>query len=185
MFLPTELLARICHLSTEGESEEAKQRARCSFSLISRAFYLATPDTTAFYITSDSQAMALTAKLEREKEWATQEERKTRSNGRASRRSSTLNILHISNVQRLVIYLNNDAVTKGFSALLRATPNLLALELDATRSVQGSAASFIKLESALAGLRNLKELKCRGLLDERSILRYATFRDIFGLATER
>ncbi|KAL8276859.1 hypothetical protein RQP46_010790 [Phenoliferia psychrophenolica] len=144
-FLPSELLAHILHLSNEGESAAEQQRAHFSFRLIARPFFLAIPDATDFYVAGHTQAMALAVKLEREKSWAVQEERKARS-GRTTR--ATLSITRISHIRRLVLVLDGKG-TKGFVKIPR----------------------FMGLEDALSGLASLSELQCRGKVDENSIQR--------------
>ncbi|KAL8293305.1 hypothetical protein RQP46_000006 [Phenoliferia psychrophenolica] len=158
--LPTELLAHILDLSAEGEGPEKRQRARFSFALIARAFHLATADTTEFHVAGDDQARALVSKIELEKEWAAQEERKARS-GRTTR-STPLSIVRMSNIRRLSVEVDDKHSGKLLVSLLRATPSLVALDLDAsfmTTDYQREAASAAHLEFALGGLADLQELK--------------------------
>ncbi|KAL8293302.1 hypothetical protein RQP46_000003 [Phenoliferia psychrophenolica] len=160
--LPTELLAHILHLSTEGESAEKQQRARFAFGLVARAFFLATANATDFYVAGDKQAHALVSKLEQEKKWATQEERKSRS-GRSTRAS--FSVLRTSNIRRLSLVVDNKKSAKGIVKLLRATPNLVAVDLNAfdvtTQYRQQRAASLVQLEDALSGMSTLQELRLR------------------------
>ncbi|KAL8290195.1 hypothetical protein RQP46_003134 [Phenoliferia psychrophenolica] len=151
--LPTELLAHILRLSNEREGAKEQQRSRFAFGLVSRALYLAAAGTTDFYVAGRPQAVALASKLEREKVWAAQEERKARS-GRRTR--SGLSITRVSNVCRLSVILDKETNGKVLATLLEATPGLVALEL------AGTAEMIVELEAQLVtkleGLLSVREL---------------------------
>ncbi|KAL8276829.1 hypothetical protein RQP46_010760 [Phenoliferia psychrophenolica] len=156
--LPTELLAHILHLSNEGEGAEEQQRARFLFGLIARAFFLATANTTVFFIAGAVQAEALFAQLEVEKQWAAQEEHRARSSGRTLR-SATLSITRICNIRHLILTVDGLTDQQGYCELLRATPNLVALEL----AVTGFSLPNIspRLEVALGELAYLEQFHLR------------------------
>ena len=126
--LPTELLAHILHFSTDGQTAELKQQSRFSFGLVARALFLASTDDTTFYVAGEKQAKALIAKLEREKKWAAQEERKAKS-GRTTR-LSTLSITRVSRVRRLGATVSRKTGWMVLAKLLLATPDVVVLELD-------------------------------------------------------
>ncbi|KAL8290278.1 hypothetical protein RQP46_003217 [Phenoliferia psychrophenolica] len=154
--LASELLAHILKLSTEGESAEEQQRARFAFGLIARAFYLATADATDFHVAGEKMAKALISKLEREKKWAAQEERKA-SSGRTTR--ATLSITRVSNIRRLSFVLDKKSSGKVLAALLRATPNLSDLTLDIQHDRALTVpASLNALEVALGALTSLRRM---------------------------
>ncbi|KAL8293378.1 hypothetical protein RQP46_000079 [Phenoliferia psychrophenolica] len=160
--LPHEILSHILKLSSEGQSPEARQRARFAFGLVARAFFLATADATEFHVAGEAQAKALVAKLESEKKWAAQEQRKARS-GRTTR--SAFSITRVSNVRRLSIIVDNRKSGKIFASLLHATPNLIALDLDLLRVTQWGdqrSPTLAQLKPALGGLGLLQELHYRG-----------------------
>ncbi|KAL8278738.1 hypothetical protein RQP46_008807 [Phenoliferia psychrophenolica] len=155
--LPHELLAHILHLSNEGESAQQAQRNLIAFRLVARAFFLAVAESTSFYVGSEKQAKALIAKLEGEKKWAAQEERKA-SSGRTTR--STLSITRVSNVRRISIKVEKKSSWKVLVKLLLATPEIVALQLDFDRHViDGISASLSALEVALGGLKDLRKLE--------------------------
>ncbi|KAL8290300.1 hypothetical protein RQP46_003239 [Phenoliferia psychrophenolica] len=157
--LAPELLAHILKLSTEGESAEKQQRARFSFGLIARAFYLATADATDFHVAGEKNAKALISKLEREKNWAAQEERKATS-GRTTR--ATLSITRVSVIRRLSFVLEKKSSGKVLASLLRATPNLSDLTLDIQHDRALTVpASLDALEVALGALTSLRRINCK------------------------
>ncbi|KAL8293303.1 hypothetical protein RQP46_000004 [Phenoliferia psychrophenolica] len=165
--LPPELLAHILDLSNEGEFPEDRQRARFAFGLVARAFYLVTTTTTDFHVEGATQAAALLAKLERERESAAQEERR-----------ATLSIrTRVSNVRHLSVVLDTDSEigTTVFFDLLLATDDLITLHLDApcvTALSDAAFASLEQLEPALIGLTSLRELKiCSMFFDAAALLR--------------
>lgn len=154
--LPTELLAHILHLENEGAGSAEQQGNRFAFSLVARPLFLASADATTFYIAGEAQAKALLAKLQREKKWAAQEERKAKS-GRTTR--STLSITRVSTIRRLALQLNKKTTKeKTVASLLRAAPLITALELfaETQQILQQCVAS---LELAFAGLTELPEFK--------------------------
>ncbi|KAL8293376.1 hypothetical protein RQP46_000077 [Phenoliferia psychrophenolica] len=158
--LPPEILAHILKLSTEGQHADDRQRGRFTFGLVARACFLATADATEFHVAGEAQAKALVAKLEREKKWAAQEERKGKS-GRTTR--ATLSITRVSNVRRLSLIVDNKKSGKAFTSLFHATPKLVALDLDLFPVSQwGDQRSPImaQLQPAIGGLALLQELKC-------------------------
>ncbi|KAL8279495.1 hypothetical protein RQP46_008057 [Phenoliferia psychrophenolica] len=154
--LATELLAHILKLSIEGEPAQERQRFRLAFGLISRACFLATADAAEFCIEGEAQAKAFVSQLEQEKKWAAQEERKARS-GRTSR-SALSSVTRVSNVRRLTIIVVDSRHQKVFADLLRAIPNLTALDL-----VVGPTMTYInvslQLSVAVGGLVGLQELR--------------------------
>ncbi|KAL8279480.1 hypothetical protein RQP46_008042 [Phenoliferia psychrophenolica] len=155
--LATELLAHILKLSIEGEPAKERQRARFAFGIISRACYLATTDSSEFCVAGAAQAKAFVAQLDQEKKWAAQEERKART-GRTSR-SGLTGVARISNVRRFTLIVEGYKDQKLFALLLRATPDLIGLEL-----VVG-VSRFIEMSDQLAGalgrLEGLQELSIR------------------------
>ncbi|KAL8291863.1 hypothetical protein RQP46_002121 [Phenoliferia psychrophenolica] len=154
--LPTELLTHILHLSNEGESAQQAQRNLIGFRLVARAFFLAVADSTSFYVGSEKQAKALILKLENEKKWAAQEERKAPS-GRTTR--STLSITRVSHVRRISIKLEKKAGAKVLPKLLLSTPELISLELDLEQEVVEHLDKCLDaFEVALGGLADLREL---------------------------
>ncbi|KAL8290197.1 hypothetical protein RQP46_003136 [Phenoliferia psychrophenolica] len=124
--LPRELLTHILHLLNQCETPKEEQRGRFAFGLVARAFYLASVGTTDFHVAGKPQAIALAAKLEREKVWALQEERKAKS-GRTTR--STFSMTRPSRVCRLSATLDSETNGKALANLFRATPVLDILEL--------------------------------------------------------
>ncbi|KAL8277918.1 hypothetical protein RQP46_009737 [Phenoliferia psychrophenolica] len=179
--LASELLAHILKLSTEGESAEEQQRARFAFGLIARAFYLATADANDFHVAGEKVAKALISKLEREKKWAAQEERKA-SSGRTTR--ATLSITRVSNIRRLSFVLDTKSSGKALASLLSATPNLSDLTLDIQHDDALTVpASLDALEVALdasALLRILIPLKALQVL-ELPILKYPNAQNVKNL----
>ncbi|KAL8276852.1 hypothetical protein RQP46_010783 [Phenoliferia psychrophenolica] len=156
--LASELLANILDLSTTGESTQARQASRHSFSLISRGCFLATAGASDWHVAGEKQAIALVVKLEREKKWMEQEERKAKS-GRITRAS--LAITRVSNIRRLSFVLDGVGSTEDLATLLIHTPNLIKLDLDADTNPDALAVrqSLPSLETALGGLGNLIELR--------------------------
>ena len=69
-------------------------------------------------------------KLEREKEWATQEERKAKG-GRTTRSSDS--ITHVSTVRRLSVVLSTEDSVHALLTLFRVTSDFVALELTTNR----------------------------------------------------
>ncbi|KAL8278674.1 hypothetical protein RQP46_008966 [Phenoliferia psychrophenolica] len=157
-----ELLAHILHLATEGETAEEGQRARFAFGLVSRACFLATADATTFFVAGDTSAKALASKLEREKKWAAQEERKGKS-GRTTRAS--LSTTRLTTVRRVSIVIDKRTTGKHIATLLRATPKLVALELDVADPPayrdEWSRLALSNIAAALGGLSILKTLRIR------------------------
>ena len=158
VLLPTELLAHIVHLANEGSTAEEQQRRRFTLSLVARALFLACADATTFYAAGEKQIKALVAKLEREKKWAAQEQRKAAS-GRTTR--STLSITRVGKVRQLAAVLTLKTSGKSLATLLRATPDLAKLELNAQNP---HALKVPALEPALKGLVHLRELHLSGTM---------------------
>ncbi|KAL8276856.1 hypothetical protein RQP46_010787 [Phenoliferia psychrophenolica] len=168
-FLPPELLAHILHLSNEGEGAEEQQRARFSFGLIARTFVLATADATSFCVAGAVQAKALVAKLERENQWVAQEEHRARS-GRTTVTRSTVRLAHISEIRHLILTVDTFTSQEVYCELLRASPNLFALELAITGTKENGISP--PLEFAVRELAGLQELRLRSYyLDEIVVLR--------------
>ncbi|KAL8278724.1 hypothetical protein RQP46_008793 [Phenoliferia psychrophenolica] len=129
--LASELLAHILKLSTEGESAKEQQRARLSFGLVSRACFLATADSTDFYVAGPKQAEALVSKLKDERSRMAHEERKARI-GRTTR-ASTLRIMRVSNVRRLRVSLDDSRTVKSLVQILHTiAESLSVLEIGTT-----------------------------------------------------
>ncbi|KAL8278706.1 hypothetical protein RQP46_008998 [Phenoliferia psychrophenolica] len=168
--LPTELLAYILYLSTEGKTVDQQQRGRFAFALVARGCYLATVAATSFFVAGAVPARALAAKLERERKWAAQEDRKEQS-GRTTRAS--LSFTRLTSVRSLSIILDKRTNGKDIAALLRATPDLDMLDLGVKGPTQADewiepAMPFGVVVAALAGLTlltpltSLKELDLNG-----------------------
>ncbi|KAL8276448.1 hypothetical protein RQP46_011150 [Phenoliferia psychrophenolica] len=155
--LAPELLAHILKLSTEGEPAQERQRFRLAFGLISRASFLITADATEFCVEGVAQAKAFLAQFEKEKKWAAQEERKARS-GRTSR-SALTSATRVSNIRRLTLIVLELKDQKVHADLLRATPNLIALEL--VVGVNHNITISSQFAMALGGLLGLRELQMR------------------------
>ncbi|KAL8279475.1 hypothetical protein RQP46_008037 [Phenoliferia psychrophenolica] len=151
--LAPELLLHILDLSNEGEPAKERQRFRFAFGLISRAFYLATADSTELHVDNEQQARSLVAQLEREKEWVAQEERQAAS-GRTSH-SATLSVTRTSNVRHLSILIAKGGAQIGFVELLHATPALVRLDL-VFESADSISSGF---EHALGRLKDLRHLR--------------------------
>ncbi|KAL8281496.1 hypothetical protein RQP46_006180 [Phenoliferia psychrophenolica] len=165
--LPTELLTHICRLSTEDESPREQQRFRFSFGLISRASYVATANATTFVVRGEKQANALANKLEREKVPVVRDSEEERA---------TTSTRRVSSVHRLSCTFRSNAsnhILDGLLArLLRATPNLIAFELDmGERTAASLATAFPQLEVALGEPLALKELHLHGTLKTTAIVR--------------
>ncbi|KAL8276823.1 hypothetical protein RQP46_010754 [Phenoliferia psychrophenolica] len=149
--LPPELLAHIFDLSNSGEPSTGAGRSfRARFSLISRACLYAVPAPTYFFILGEAHAKALAAKLEREQEWVAQEGRRART-ARSTR--STFTILRVTNVQHLSLATIYSERAEAVASLLRAIPNLVALNLQA----DSHELSFAPLVGALGELAGLRE----------------------------
>ncbi|KAL8276825.1 hypothetical protein RQP46_010756 [Phenoliferia psychrophenolica] len=167
--LAPELLSHILNLSNEGEDAKTRQRACFAFGLIARAFYLATADTTEFYVAGESQAEVLVEKLEKEKELAARAERDTASGGARPRRTT--------NIRRLSLVIDDDVGI--FANLLLMTPDLVALELDVVRvtavELVQPPPSLSRLEAAMVGMLGLREVRhCSGSLSIRHLLNILT-----------
>ncbi|KAL8287552.1 hypothetical protein RQP46_003410 [Phenoliferia psychrophenolica] len=156
--LPTELLTHILRLSNEAKSAGDRQRARFSFALISRACFLATADATDFHVAGERFAKALLIKLEREKDWAAQDERKAGRPGGPSPGRSTLGVTRISNIRRLSLGVDKNMNQEVFIDLLRATSSLVALDLVSETGLQSSFRITEPLVVAIGGLAGLREL---------------------------
>lgn len=104
--LPSETLAHIQQLSKEGQSVLEQQRNRIAFGLVARAFYLASPGATDFYVAGDAQAKGLISKLAREQKWTAQEARKAPS-GRTTRLSLS-SLPRANAVRRLTVVLGSQ-----------------------------------------------------------------------------
>ncbi|KAL8293306.1 hypothetical protein RQP46_000007 [Phenoliferia psychrophenolica] len=161
---PAELLSHILDLSTEGESAEARQRARFAFGLIARAFFLATTNTTDFHVASESQAKGLILKLEQEKESMAQDEKaeEERKLGKSNVTSSTFSMTRVSNIRRLALVIETSTNQTGFVNLLLLTPHLFALELTVTGTTYRAISQ--PLELALRQLKGLQKLSFRSLI---------------------
>ncbi|KAL8276446.1 hypothetical protein RQP46_011148 [Phenoliferia psychrophenolica] len=158
-YLAPELLLHILKLSNEGEPAKERQRSRLAFGLVSRAFFLATADTTEFCIEGEPQSKAFVAQLEKEKKWAAQEERKARSGSGRTSRSALTRVTRVTNIRRLFLTFDKRYIQKAFVDLLYATPNLVALELDFTSSRAGPIEISSQLAVAVGGLVGLQELR--------------------------
>ncbi|KAL8279492.1 hypothetical protein RQP46_008054 [Phenoliferia psychrophenolica] len=155
--LAPELLLHILKLSNEGKPAKERQRFRLAFGLISRACFLATADSTEYCVEGVAQAKGFLAQLEQEEgnNRATQEERKART-GRPLH-AALISVTRRVNVRRLTLTVVDANDQKAFVDLLRATPNLIVLEL----VVGVFSASYISSQLAidLGGLRGLQELR--------------------------
>ncbi|KAL8276453.1 hypothetical protein RQP46_011155 [Phenoliferia psychrophenolica] len=161
--LPSELLLHIFDLSTADEEPGERQSLRFSFGRVARAFYLATADATDLYLQGAGQGRALILKLEREREWAVQEKERKGRNGRTTR--STLRTTRITIIRRLNLRVIDTDGAHVFADLLRATPDLIALNLNVYLITIGLVVpvSLARLEVALGQLVGLKELKLKAI----------------------
>ncbi|KAL8276444.1 hypothetical protein RQP46_011146 [Phenoliferia psychrophenolica] len=157
--LAPELLLHILELSNEGEPAQERQRSRLAFGLISRAFFLATAGATEVHVDNEQQAKALVAQLERAKERVAQEERQTAS-GRTSG-SGLIRVTRLSSIRHLSILIETGGAQTGFVELLRATPNLVALDLVIDVLKPSHWGLSPELGDALEGLVNLQKLQLR------------------------
>ncbi|KAL8293458.1 hypothetical protein RQP46_000159 [Phenoliferia psychrophenolica] len=154
--LPPEILTHIHTLSNEGESAQEEQRSRFEFGLIARAFYLATADATDFHVAGEKQAKTLLAKLEQE-----------------ALEAACGSLARVSNIRRLSLVVDNEDNGNVFVELLRASSNLIALELDVVSISQSSdavCATLVQLETALGELTSLRELSYRAYYIERNLV---------------
>ncbi|KAL8281393.1 hypothetical protein RQP46_006077 [Phenoliferia psychrophenolica] len=143
--LAVEILIHILHLSSEGESAKEQQRNRIAFGLVSRAFYLATADTTDFYVGGQSNADRLFSILDLEKK----ENRVGREEGQAT---TPLGIACMSNIRRLTLIVGKEQKQDVFARLLEVLPNLIGLHL---RGHDDRCADLTILEPLEAALRRL------------------------------
>ncbi|KAL8286799.1 hypothetical protein RQP46_004327 [Phenoliferia psychrophenolica] len=121
--LAPELLSHILKLSTAGGHASEEQRARFRFGLIARAFYLATEGATKFYVDSETKAKALVFKIKQERSEARKAEQ-----GRTT--TSTLCGTRFTNIRHLTLVVKSCWESDVVGGLLRATPNLVTLDLD-------------------------------------------------------
>ncbi|KAL8279491.1 hypothetical protein RQP46_008053 [Phenoliferia psychrophenolica] len=156
------LLLHILKLSNEGEGAQERQRSRLAFGLISRACFLATADATEFCVEGVAQARDFIARIEQEKKWAVQEERRMRSG--STSRSAITGVTRVSNIRRLTLVVVDYINQKAYFDLLCATRDLVALEL-----VAGAFSS--QLAVALGEVVGLQILQIRAsYLDGRVFL---------------